>query len=225
MTFKRRIISLGQKLLMSRGFFLTSTMRHLYRPRILDITDRMDYVRSSSLELAAYEIYGKNIPGSVAEVGVYKGEFAGKINEAFPDRTLYLFDTFKGFSSEDVAFDRKQGYHEHDEDFSGTSLELVLKKMKTPQRCVAKKGRFPQTAEGLEDRFVFVSLDADLYLPTIAGLRYFFPRLQEGGFLFVHDFSGPGYKGVRAAVTEFCKETGRGYFPLCDSGGSVVLCK
>jgi len=225
MTLKRKFISLGQRLLMSRGFFLTSTMPHLYRERILDVTDRMDYVRSSSLELIAYEIYQKKIPGSVAEVGVYKGEFAGKINEAFPDRALYLFDTFEGFSKEDVAFDRKQGYHEHDEDFSGTSVETVLAKMKNPGRCVVKKGRFPDTAAGIEGKFVFVSLDADLYLPIIAGLRYFYPRMQEGGFLFVHDFSGPGYKGVRAAVEEFCKEIGRGYFPLCDSGGSVVLCK
>jgi O-methyltransferase len=225
MPLKRSAISCFQKLLMSTGFFLTSTMRHLYRSRVIDITDRADYVRISSLELAAYEIYLKKIAGNVAEVGVYKGEFACKINEAFPDRKLYLFDTFKGFDEADAGRDRNAGFCGHDEDFSDTSVEMVLGKMKHPRNCIVKKGRFPETVQGLEDRFAFVSLDADLFAPIDAGLRYFFPRLEKGGYVFVHDFSGPGYKGVREAVTRFCAETGVGYFPLCDAGGTAILCK
>jgi O-methyltransferase len=225
MPLKRTALSLFQKLLMSSGFFLTSTMRHQYRKLTINITDRADFVRLSSLELAAREIYLNKIPGNVAEVGVYKGDFACKINEAFPDRKLYLFDTFEGFNAEDETHDRQAGFCEHDEDFSGTSVDLVLGKMKRRENCVVRRGRFPATAEGLEDKFAFVSLDADLFLPTDAGLRWFYPRLEQGGFLFVHDFSGPGYKGIREAVTKFCGEIGRGYFPLCDAGGSAVLCK
>lgn len=42
-------------------------------------------------------IYSNNISGCVAEVGVFQGEFASVINKNFPDRKLYLFDTFEGF--------------------------------------------------------------------------------------------------------------------------------
>ncbi|MBD3240879.1 MAG: methyltransferase, partial [Chitinivibrionales bacterium] len=87
---KRAVIRFLQRSLGRFGFYLACSMRHLYRPRLLDFTDRMDYVRLNCLELAAFEIREKQIPGSAAEVGVYRGDFACKINEAFPDRTLYL---------------------------------------------------------------------------------------------------------------------------------------
>jgi O-methyltransferase len=52
----------------------------------------------SSLELVAHEIYENNVIGEVAELGVYRGDFASIINALFPDRKLYLFDTFRGFA-------------------------------------------------------------------------------------------------------------------------------
>jgi hypothetical protein len=61
-----------------------------------------DYVRYSSLELVAREIYENKISGNVAELGVYQGGFAQYINQIFPDRKLYLFDTFEGFNESDV---------------------------------------------------------------------------------------------------------------------------
>jgi O-methyltransferase len=54
-----------------------------------------DYIRASALELAANEIYDQNIPGNAAELGVYRGDFAKLINEAFPDRILYLWVSLK----------------------------------------------------------------------------------------------------------------------------------
>ena len=56
-----------------------------------------DFVRHKQLELIAHRIYEGDIEGSVAECGVYKGEFAKEINRLFPDRDLYLFDTVEGF--------------------------------------------------------------------------------------------------------------------------------
>jgi O-methyltransferase len=223
--FKRKAISLMQRALLTRRLFLTSDMAHLFRERRFDITDRMDYVRNACLELHAHEIYRDSIPGDTAEVGVYKGHFAQKIQLAFPDRTLYLFDTFAGFDAVDKAFDWKRGYHSHHEDFSDTSAEGVLSRMPHPERCVVRKGRFPDTIQGLETNFVFVSLDADLYVPILEGLRYFYPRLAPGGRIFVHDHAGPGYQGVAQAVREFCREHSVGYVPLCDVGGSVVIAK
>jgi O-methyltransferase len=97
--------------------------------------------------------------------------------------------------------------------------------MKNPERCVVKKGRFPDTTAGVEGPFAFVSLDADLYLPIVEGLRFFYPRLSPGGMIFVHDYAGPGYQGVRQGVLEFCRENGVGYVPLSDVGGSVAIAK
>ena len=40
-----------------------------------------------------------------------------------------------------------------------------MKLMPNPQNCQPVKGFFPESAKDIEDRFVFVSLDADLYEP------------------------------------------------------------
>ena len=95
-------------------------------------------------------IYSRGIAGNVAEAGVFRGDFARRINAAFPDKTLYLFDTFEGFPSQDVAREElpsnaKAGYY----DF--TNEELVLSKLPHPANAVIKKGYFPETAQGLDN--------------------------------------------------------------------------
>jgi len=62
---------------------------------------------------------------------VYKGDFARLINEALPDRKLYLFDTFEGFDDRDVIVDKEKGFSKGDQDFSDTSVERVISKMKS----------------------------------------------------------------------------------------------
>lgn len=47
-------------------------------------------------------VYRQKLDGDVAECGVFKGGFAGFINEYFPDRELYLCDTFSGFDERDI---------------------------------------------------------------------------------------------------------------------------
>jgi O-methyltransferase len=42
------------------------------------------YIKNASMVLIANEIYDKNIIGNVAELGVYRGDFAKNINKAFP---------------------------------------------------------------------------------------------------------------------------------------------
>jgi O-methyltransferase len=107
-----------------------------------------DYIRASSLELIANEIYDKNIDGNVAELGVYRGDFAKIINIAFPDRKLYLFDTFEGFDERDIKVELRNKYSIGNQNFSNTSVELVLSKMKYKENCIVKKGFFPETIYG-----------------------------------------------------------------------------
>ena len=82
----------------------------------------------------------------------------------------------------------------------------VLAKMIYPERCVLKKGYFPDTAEGLEDQFCFVNLDMDLYRPMLEGLRFFYGRMCDGGVILLHDYFHPELPGVRQAVADFERE-------------------
>ena len=204
---------------------LDQKMIGLSRKRRINIPPVTNYIRISTLELVAQEIYENNVAGSVAELGVYKGQFAKYINKLFSDRTFYLFDTFEGFDDKDVKIEVNQKFSTGNQDFSDTSVENVLNKMDHREKCVVKKGWFPESLGGLEDSFCFVSLDADLYKPIYDGLEYFYPRLSKGGYIFIHDYNNSGYEGAKTAVREFCRKNNIGYVPMSDSWGSVIIAK
>ncbi len=204
--------------------FINFSLNYLHRKRSID-RNYMDYIRLSTLELVAHEVNTGGLSGNVAELGVYKGKFARYINQYFPGRKLYLFDTFKGFSEADIRSELQNTYSTGDQDFSNTSTEAVLSIMPFPKQCIIKAGYFPDTAAGLEDEFVFVSIDTDLYDPIYNGLKYFYPRLKKGGYIFIHDYNNDGYKGAKEAVRNFCRENNLPFLPIPDSGGSAVIMK
>lgn len=180
--------------------------------------------RIASLALCAQEIYRNNVQGSVAEAGVYKGEFARYINALFPDRRLYLFDSFEGFDRETVVsqYDNVEQTDFWIDSLKDTSVNLVMQKMKYKDNVVIRKGFFPQSAEGIDDKFAFVNLDMDIYQPTYEGLHFFWDKLSEGGYIFVHDFGH--WDGIEGAVLKFCRERKAGYAPIADNR-SVVISK
>ncbi|GHV92551.1 hypothetical protein AGMMS50268_30540 [Spirochaetia bacterium] len=189
-------------------------------------TERNDYVRASAVEFIANEIYDKNIEGSVAELGVHRGDFAKYINQAFPDRKFYLFDTFEGFNSSDARVDIENGYSTGNWDFTDTNVDLVLGKMVNSKMCIVKKGWFPDTTIGLNDSYAFVEIDVDLYEPMYNGLYYFYERLVKGGYMLLHDYNNDKeYRGIKAAVRKFSEEKNVPYFPLCDRWGSAIIMK
>jgi O-methyltransferase len=213
------------KSLFSKELVVDHKMIGLSRERKITIPSVTNYIRISTLELVAHEIYEKNIAGSVAELGVYKGQFAKYINRLFPDRIFYLFDTFEGFDENDVKVEVNNRFSSGAQDFSDTSIESVLNKMQFRDKCNLKKGWFPESLNGLEDNFCFVSLDADLYKPIYDGLEYFYPRLNKGGYIFIHDYNNKGYEGTKKAVREFCEKNGISYVPMSDSWGSAIISK
>ena len=184
-----------------------------------------DYIRIQTLELCAEEILRKNVKGHIAELGVYRGNFASKLNQLFPERTLYLFDTFTGFDERDTLAEGKMNAPNGKQRFIDTSPDFVLRKMKKPKQCIVKKGYFPETISGINTFFAFVSIDVDLYRPTMLGLEYFYPRLSNGGYIFVHDFYNEEYKGVREAVNIFCRNNNISFVPLPDVSGTAIITK
>ena len=97
--------------------------------------------------------------------------------------------------------------------------------MPHPEQIVIRRGLFPRTSEGLEgERFALVSLDVDLEESTLAGLRFFLPRMQTGGYLLLHDYNNPKLPGVKRAVERYEAEVGLlRAVPLCDVNGTLVV--
>jgi O-methyltransferase len=211
------------------NYYVTrGTLHRLDATRLIkgDWGTSVDMVRNATVELLSREIYAKGISGAIAEVGVYQGEFAAILNDYFPDRRLYLFDTFGGFDSRDAEYDRSQGLSPASWDFSDTSVDLVLSKMPHRDQVIVKAGYFPESAAGCEaERFCLVSLDPDLYQPTYAGLCWFYPRLADGGYIVVNDYDNSHYSGVKEAVADFARSQAIGIVPIPDVAGSMVIAK
>lgn len=212
------------KFLRNSHVSINSSLEYLKRGRAID-RNYFDYIRLATIELISSEINKRDLKGNVAELGVYKGKFARYINGYFPERSLYLFDTFEGFDNRDIATENRQRFSTGAQNFSDTSVDAVLNRMPFPKKCVPMKGFFPESAKGIEDAFVFVSLDADLYEPLYNGLHFFYPRLVKGGYIFVHDFNNDHYQGARKAVEQFCEEQNIPFVPIPDSGGSAIIAK
>ena len=77
--------------------------------------------------------------------------------------------------------------------------------MTFPEQIIIKKGYFPESTVGVDDKFCFVNLDFDLYSPTISGLEFFGSRMVSGGCILVHDYFSTQFTGVKKAVEEYLK--------------------
>ena len=194
--------------------------------------DTHDYVRCRTMGLAAEEIRDNQIPGNVAEAGVFRGDFARRINIEFPDRKLFLYDTFEGFDSGQKKKEIEKQFTASSctdsyNNFRDTNVDMVLNKMPFPDQCIIRKGLFPDSASVDDsEAFAFVSLDLDFSEPILSALRFFYPRLSSGGYIFIHDYKNLDFKGVEAAVEIFEQEMGRlPKVPLPDSSGTLVITK
>jgi O-methyltransferase len=186
-----------------------------------------DYVRNGTLSLLGRAISEHNVNGSLAELGVYQGDFALLMNSHFCGRTIHLFDTFEGFDDRDVKHDAGKVLVEEFYNFTDTSAAAVVSRFPDKTKVRIHKGWFPASAKGLEERnFALVSIDADLYQPVLAGLQWFWPRLSPGGYIMVHDYNNSVFKGAKQALYDFLTSTpGTSCCPIPDWGGTAVIGK
>ena len=169
--------------------------------------------------------------GDYAELGTYRGISARLIfRHMVADSEFHCFDTFEGFDDKDVNMEtrnvRDRGIVGA---FGDTSLLLaeryILDGMNHQDRLFMHQGYFPATFAGLENRtWRFVHLDPDLYMPTLEGLRYFFPRLVPGGVMLLHDYHS-FFTGVRRAADEYCVPRSIVVVPMGDKAGTGAVVK
>jgi O-methyltransferase len=181
-----------------------------------------DYVRYASLALAVRTLEREGVPGAFAEVGVWRGATSRFLHRAAPARRFYLFDTFEGFPLAD-----REPENAGDTRFQDTSEQAVRRVVGESPNVILRKGRFPETAAGLEgESFAFVLLDLDVFAPTLAGLEFFYPRLARGGYVFVHDYNSPESNAACSrAVQQALAGKPERVIELPDVWGSVVFRK
>ena len=140
------------------------------------------------------EIRDKNIEGDIAEFGIFEGwwiNFLHQTTDALGlQRRIYGFDSFEGLSDphpdHDQAFWKKGQY--------ACSLEQVSRNVQAAARPRLKlvKGFFEKSLRSPEaqvaEKFSYVRIDCDIYLPALDCLRYLGPRLADGAILVFDDW-------------------------------------
>ena len=207
----------------SGGYFLPGDTT----PRKVLPLEPWDTVRRDMIILLLRDLVAREIDGNLAELGVYRGYSARVIHHYLPERKLYLFDTFTGFDQRDIQAERTvTGRTEEAISFSQTGVERALKNIAPQNKNVQVfPGYFPQSAPNFlrDELFAFVHLDADLYEPMLAGLRYFYEKMRPGGFILAHDFNS--WQGSRKAVQDFFQDKPEVPIPMPDKSGSALIQK
>lgn len=165
----------------------------------------------------------RGVPGAIAEVGVHKGTTAKLIGRLAPNREMYLFDTYEGFSSRDTQKDPSRAAPGA---FSGP-LQQVKDFVGEAPNIHYCKGVFPDTSSLVPEGecFALVHVDCDLYEPMKAACEYFYPRLSPGGILIVHDYHSGCWPGVPKAVDESLQGKPERLALIPDKSGTAMLIK
>jgi hypothetical protein len=182
---------------------------------IIEKTDlRMSY--SDAINIRNYVRYANHLDGCMAEVGVYKGGSARIICQYKGDTELLLFDTFKGIPKLISKTDSHSGGL-----YKG-NMKMIADYLKDFSNVKLIKGIFPSSAGDYQDRkFSFVNLDTDIYQSTKDSLEFFYPRMQDGGAIIVHDYIT--LEGVKKAVAEFLHD--KKEFPIETAGSQCIIIK
>jgi O-methyltransferase len=184
-----------------------------------------DKVRFYTFWLQIERLKQNNVAGAFAELGVFKGETAKIIHFMDPSRKLLLFDTFIGFSDKDLKYEECNDEKYDSRNFSNTNIDYVKHYIKGNDNISFYKGYFPESIENFpEQKYAFVHLDADLYKPTLAALKYFYTNLSEGGVIIVHDYNH-SWDGLRKAIDEFIPSVHENLIEIADSYGSAIIIK
>lgn len=150
--------------------------------------DKLKVIQSLCLKV-------REIEGSAAEFGVYKGGSAKIISDILSNKWLHLFDTFTG-----IPIKGNEDIHNVG-DFSDTSLEAV-RKLVGDTNTWYHVGPFPAGFK-TEEKFCFVHLDCDQYQSMVDGLNFFYPKMSIGGVIVIDDYGWLRCHGVKLAVDNF----------------------
>ena len=185
-----------------------------------------DKVRFYNVWFQVERLKRLKVPGAFAELGVYKGETATMLHAMDGSRRLHLFDTFGGFDAKDLDLEKNKDERYTTSNFSDTSLEAVQALFANASNAVSfYPGYFPDTTKTLTEKtFALVHIDADLYLPTIQALKFFYPKVAAGGVLIIHDYNHT-WEGIKQAIDEFGVTIPESVVEVLDWQGSVMIVK
>ncbi|MBL4652515.1 MAG: class I SAM-dependent methyltransferase [Flavobacteriales bacterium] len=158
------------------------------------------------------------VDGDITECGVFRGStivsiaYYAKVNSL--TKNILGFDSFEGFSKEDLKYDQSvSSSEEMDAEvklFRNNSLQLVKDKLELVgviNQVKLIKGFFSDTLPLYSSsKFSFVHIDCDLYEPYKVCLSFFYSRTSKGGIILFDEYNDPVYTMCNRAIDNFLKD-------------------
>jgi O-methyltransferase len=150
------------------------------------------------------------IPGDYVECGVNRGGFSRMLADyvglaAFPDKKLYLVDTYCGFPERDRAAAREKGIGER----YSESYEAVKQTFAPFPNAVLIRGAVPDILEEVPARRVcYLSIDLNTVEPSIAAAAHFWPLMSPGGVILLDDYGFVFFRDQKIAFDAFAATIG-----------------
>ena len=169
----------------------------------------------------------KNLGGSIAEVGAYKGGNSYLLLSAMTlwndKRGYFIFDSFEGFDK----LSDNDPMHLQDAFNYDYNLNLIKNLFSVFQQSKIIEGFVPKTFKEISDdeEFSVVFFDCDLYQPALDTYNFFWNRIKKGGFLIIHDnvATKGGWAGVQKATSEFFGPRGIKVYDFWETTMSIVF--
>ena len=162
--------------------------------------------RSFDRKFALREFFqlAMNLPGDVAECGVFRGAssyvIARAAERAGVNKMMHLFDSFGGLSSPG----QHDGDYWHKGDMSADLDEVRRILAAFSEHIRFYPGWIPDRFHEVSDlKFCFVHIDVDLYEPTRNAVEFFGQRMVPGGLIVCDDYGFETCPGARRAIDEF----------------------
>jgi len=152
----------------------------------------------------------KGMKGSIAEIGAFRCGASNinmvKLLANNDDREYYIFDSFEGFPA--LSYNDPQSCKKGDYDVN-MSYEMIENEFLMNNKFRVIKGFVPNTFSEVDKdkKFSIVFYDCDLYEPALETFKFFEDKIEEGGFLIIHDYNAEkgGFEGVKKATDEYFK--------------------
>ena len=149
-------------------------------------------------QIYKYLLQCKDLEGNIAEAGVFKGAISNLLARMAPNKLIHLFDTWTGLPDTDKRYDL------HTKGDFATPYEDVVSFLQDCPNVRFHRGLFPYTTRSVKsEKFCFVHIDFDLYAGTLAGCKFFYPRMSPGGIIIFDDYLWHATPGVKSALDEF----------------------
>jgi O-methyltransferase len=156
--------------------------------------------RLDNLHFCIQQVLREGIPGDFIETGVWRGGaciFMRAALQAYDDnsRTVWAADSFEGLPKPDGRYSQDSGdRHWKKSEVLGIPLDQVKANFSRygllDDRVRFLKGWFKDTLPTAPiEKLAVLRLDGDMYASTMDSLVNLYPKLSEGGYIIIDDYS------------------------------------